>query len=824
MRSEHPPKLTANHIRTTTFKLSPETCGSVHLYRLSPKGRDLWQSARQAYAQSLARDSGRTQLPYGSLSTALTVLSEDFVQVNPAWLSSEGVLILSRKPLDHAMLWRALFNWQEQALKLSLGLEDLVEELSAEKVQLWELRPGSGQKAPGWWWEAAKWEVAHRLCQQRLRVDGRELQLRPDSQASLLTWDDLIEGKASSKRRDPAQAPLPKPRAMHRLVLHPLLMPGWEEPFISVVPTVSRLDGRLGPWVRNVWVEAGKNRPLLRESMRTGREWALNTGWRETTARVLDESMRELLPEVNDDTVAEATQVRATPKHVRPGFPIGKGPGQKFFDAVAHHVRRCIPELEPLILPKSASIPYRPGDDESKPNLLQALGEQGQPVRVVVLYHHAQTRAHLALGLAQVLEPQPKDREQESEGPSETGTKLLALLNTLPDDQVLVWLGPGQWEMEAPHDETSGAMTGLAAHSDERSAPRLELVFRHPYRSELLCEAVEEKEFDERLKTWLTRDRLEDRRVLGLVETVPSGKLDGVKDTVWKTKRTQRPLKDPKFLVRQQLVTRGIVTQFVTLPEDSSRKKSESRLLQAEAAVLDLFRGAGIFPWRIEGKALKLSPETWYVGITAVQKQSENRHPADWEKSLALALVATRVGSRTALTWRPDKYWCSLAEGTTDFHKDIQLLTMKKAPQALEEALTSFLTETCGPVILFVDGQALRRLWPFLQESQLEKVIPAYLPPERVAIVRCRLGRSELPSIAGRGEWRDEALPNVSSSLTALLANPRAENCRTWYYAGTSVVQGQNGPHRVHSRFGLVDQDEQRNEWHAFTVREFQVV
>jgi hypothetical protein len=184
-----------NGLRTTSFRLPEHYFGQVFLYKPGLRFKAAWRrllDVKRPSSQEYYR------LPDASLRTALTMISGDFVTLEASKWGREDWAIVSRKRICLPDLRRALAAWEyavwpEGATGELGGASD---DLFVEQVTIADLLGLRERRCPSpgvrWIWKAATWEVAHRLSSESLVLDqGKMVALRLDSEACLLTWNNL---------------------------------------------------------------------------------------------------------------------------------------------------------------------------------------------------------------------------------------------------------------------------------------------------------------------------------------------------------------------------------------------------------------------------------------------------------------------------------------------------------------------------------------------------------------------------------------------------------------------------------------------------------
>ena len=170
-----------------------------------------------------------------------------------------------------------------------------------------------------------------------------------------------------------------------------------------------------------------------------------------------------------------------------------------------------------------------------------------------------------------------------------------------------------------------------------------------------------------------------------------------------------RELEDPKHILRHELATRGVVTQFIS--ETSSPRSSSSHEFTdhpAASAVVDLLRSAGFF-LRAFPNVGKIDVGTAIIGVygTRVTRQTSGKPHAVY----AVNLVATLAGSRAAYGYSARSGWKPLHDATAGFiAQDLGMTTPDEARAYGERAVAQFrVAFGATPRILLFDGAGCRQ-------------------------------------------------------------------------------------------------------------------
>jgi hypothetical protein len=331
----------ANQLRTSAFRITPDDLGIVHAYRFGAAFHDAWHRRRR----ELSRRGGdeESQLPYGSLANALSVISGDFVRIKPWVTDRDPYFLMTRAAVSVDAIRKAFIAW-EGALwpDEPCSLYALVDACEHAEIRVadhvrWR-RGASPYVHEKWLWDVGQWAIAHRLASMPLQLDtGEPTPLALDTDATLLTWERLVGLE---------RAPLA--RAMHKIVPRIITLPGVEDLLLHLDCSLTRFSRKWTGAEKYAWAWRGPDRLVVRAAVApVPNSKTLTMAWADRDTAVL--SQFEALPE--PASVPRPTgdaPIRATPPFLKSGYPLGTGPGQMFFEVVAQHARRAIDTLTPL--------------------------------------------------------------------------------------------------------------------------------------------------------------------------------------------------------------------------------------------------------------------------------------------------------------------------------------------------------------------------------------------------------------------------------------------------------------------------------------------
>ncbi|MDP2314349.1 MAG: DUF3962 domain-containing protein [Pseudomonadota bacterium] len=760
-------------LRTTAFRLAPQHFGTVHIFRPGPRFGQAWDQLERQWRRTGDTSEARS-LPYRGLATALRVLTGDFVALQRQ-VAKENAFVLSRRPITRAELEIAIGAWEVHALGMNDGpvsrfLDDLVCE-SVDVAEQFQRRPGTCpilSDGNRWVWDAAIWEVAHRMAATPLETDGGPRTLRLDSDAALLTWDRPVESEDG------------KGAAMHKIVPLLITVPGIEEPVVSFQSSLVRLapSWRETGGARYAWADIAGDGPILRGRVRNKKvdgDW--QTVWEDRAAEVLRGASLHPLP----DTAAGPS----LSGELRTGYPrppkryvLGRGVGTWFHECVAHHARKA---LGTSVAPVELETTRRTWPTKERVAPRSPLGfdkaEQEVELRLLVVYANSVTRRRVRDALAYVL-AEDADARDAAALPD-----FAERLNALEDGQVL------------------------------RAGPIEVRFVRPPEAQHWLLERSDTRGIVDWLDSWLSPVLKGGSVTAAIVETDEAA-ANG-KDA----------LADPKHVLRGALGERGIVTQFIVESSAPKAKKVQEHEPQkfndyaAANAVGDLMRSAGFFlrPFPEFG----LEPGTLVVGIYGTQA-TRNTTGRD-HSSFLVNLVAVSIGAREAWGFGGRNGWLPLDRATARFVGAEHDLTKDEAA-ALVEAAVGQLPLVFGdrPVVLIFDALGCRRFWPCLADKS-DGVAPPWMRRGGMAVVRVRTAAGEVPRPAGVGDWDDGLAPAKHTDFRPMAVAGAEGNLVPTFVLSGSGVMSQGMSARKSTRLATTGMG-LGEDWHSLGATELLVL
>ncbi|MET8379959.1 RNaseH domain-containing protein [Streptomyces microflavus] len=823
-------------LTSLAYLLNPERLGSVVLYRLTQDFGEAW-SQLPRYRDN---DTSKPVRPaYAGLATALSAVTNQPVVIMPDTITAPEddlavpAVLATTKPIAPRLLMRAVRSWEQLIRGGAEGntLSPLLaqSEMSKPKLGTFLLDAASGRpRAPQWFYRVAAWNFAATLARAPLHLPsgpadaGQRLEWLMDTRGSLLAWDHVLEGKT--------ERPARVGYAMHKLDFRVITLPGEPRIGIHVLPTFSRLATH---WAgtRTAFVERGKSSTVLRLPVghrRTGEGWEPYA--RNFAAQVVAACNLEAIKLGTNETLAETrtSSVRA----LVPGpteHPLGKGTGTRFNLYLAHHVKEAVASL------KAEQVTYERTDVEvtrhtkgpvAREDLDHALSGTGHDrVRILALYDAEYTRERMITALTPYLEePEQAAGWDDNHDHPLTG-RLSVQLRRMP---ALVSPTPVDWDRE-----------------------------------------------------------------LAFVPALVSTALTGVwVETIWNPKKRtprrgqQADTYDPKRDLRRHFHQRGIVSQFVaqrprpkpSKPEDEENQPQE---LEAGAGLQALDAGEASEPKEgddakkpkqrrprldypainglrdlmlrlgaVDGRladGVVLDRPTILVGLHLRQQRVSARLGSADKTQMVEVLTALHTNPDPCQPWRLEMYsrrdhaWLPLPQGEASFgagpigvdqharHKEGAALVRNHIMAALR------ILPGQTPLIIFVDTEACRTIWPGLQHAQFgEGALPGDgldANGRSIAVVSINTSYGEVPTPVDRADARgrrDRARPQAPDDW--LHERTTAAGVTSWYFAQKSRSYDGFGQTSIngstHTRFTIPEELKAallRKDWHSFTATQITV-
>ncbi|MFG3253329.1 RNaseH domain-containing protein [Streptomyces sp. NPDC048172] len=822
-------------LTSLAYLLAPERLGTVVLYRLNKDFAEAW-SQLPRYRDN---DTSKPIRPaYAGLATALSAVTNQPIVIMPDIDNMPDddralpTVLATTKPIAPRLLTRAVRIWEQlihggtDANTLSPLLAQ--SEMDKPKLGSFIRDAACGRpRAPQWFYRVAAWNFAAELAREPLHLPagtagaGRRVEWLMDTRGSLLAWDDVSKGRT--------ERPARVGYAMHKIDFRVVTLPGEPRIGIHVLPTFSRLATH---WAgtRTAFVERGKNNTVLRLPVghrRAGEGWepyarnfaaqvvaacnleAIKLGTNETLAEVKESSVRALVPGPTE-------------------HPLGKGTGTRFNLYLANHVKKVAAKL------KAEQVVYERTDVEvvrhtkgpvARDDLDHALSGTGQnKIRILALYDDEYTRERMITALTPYLE--------ESEQTEEWGD-----------------------------------------NRDHRLTDRLRVHLR-------------------RLPALTSPTPVDWHRELSFLSPLTSTMLTGVwVETIWNPKkrtprRGQPDVYDPKQDLRRHFHRRGAVSQFIAQrprpkppkPEDEegpSQDSEPSTDIRAMAGDVDaesqvgeeakqskqkrprldypainglrdlLFRLGAVDGRLAEGVAL--DRPTILVGLHLRQQRVSAKFGSADKTQMVEVLTALHTDPDPHKPWRLEMYsrrdhaWLPLPQGEAAFGSGPigvdQHARHKEGAALVREHIKAALRILPGqtPLVLVVDTEACRTIWPGLQHARLGE---GTLPSEglddtgrSVAVVSINTSYGEVPTPVDRADARgrrDPARPQAPDNW--LHERTTSTGATSWYLAqksrsydgfGQTAINGS-----TYTRFTIPEDLREtllRKDWHSFTATQITV-
>lgn len=767
-----------------------EVLGDVAAYPLSREFGDAWQSL-----------PGRRPR-YRSLATALSAYGDRPVRLFAKSDLGDGepdgdtrALLVTDEAFGPELavairVWESRLRGDVQATRLA----ELVPPPGPRRLLADFIRFGDGAvpTAPNWVFRTAAWRVAEKLDHGFRVADDRTAGLRRDTEGTLLAWSpaDLIAD--------------PRRTAFSMAVIRAALTtrPGVEDPILTFDGHLSKLM-RNGGRSRNAWMLHAPDKPVLRLPL----HWrSVDTDRGRIWSPYLDEDIMHLMSVLELRPIDVPESFNGQPGPFRPQaadnryHPVGSGLGPRFMLRLHEHIMKHIPVLEPLTyshdkrIKLATRVVKHPAGGIPEGDVATSGFDH---VTVACVYSTALARRRM-LG------------------------ELKAMTGVAVDP-----------EPDGPPVAVNARLSVVAVHAPD--------LLDHGF-----------------------RNRAALMEPLGLGSTEPSARPDGDRrdgltvawvETEYRPEAPPEGPTDAKPHLRRILARCGVPSQFLAsdppvLPENVAPRSRDQLSHMTRAALRDLMRAAGIADPRVfRAVAGDRLPETLdrsalLVGIhTRGQTGGRDADGAVRVLTLCAMFVDPQQPEARRLLMFSERQqrWVRLGHGIADFHAEAIGTTEYGTPEQARGLLRErvehrlgLLADLFGPepsVVLFVNAQSARRIWPGLSNTNLHRGL---MPGESLAAVGAdvgvvrvnadaaeigrpvsrtdranRPGDSQQPAAPGRKVYRLEGTPEP-----------------VWYLPGRSVQSAAKGGDAA-SRFtrwsAQPDRKAWRTPWHSFTAAEFLV-
>lgn len=811
---------------TTLAYLFPHTgLGAVTAYPLSRDFSAAWQRL-PGYSDSDNGSKNRFKRPpYAGLASALSAVTGQPVVLMPDTYHHVDtdeitpMVAITTDPIDSRLMASAVRTWERLVRKGDDAntLAPLLGEAAIERYELASFVRGSTKGrpvVPGWFYHVATWSFAQRLARKPLTLstEGKAVNVawRMDTQGSLWSWDLPTHNETLRPKRVGF--------AMHKLDFRIITLPGEPLFAVHVIPTFTRLATH---WARTrtVVLDRGKqallrlpvgHRPLKAPDGEGKPQWEAYP--RNFAAEIVQECGLEL---IGLPTNEELAVLGGSGRVLLPGpqeYPIGKGVGTRFIKTLSEHITDTVkrPRITPVVFTAASKKKLvRPLTGQLRPeDIKHAIRATGhEKIRILVLYSEGFTRKRVSTALAAYTPTPGRPVECADRTDHELSENLYVHFRRVPaidSPKPVVW-----------HNEL---------------APLHEL-----FRDDMLTGALVE--------------------------------------TVWTPKPTKKQREDKtaphdhKRDLRRSLYSAGVVSQFLARKDPPKPKKEEpTETTGAESntdtsettrnrektdhpainAPRDLLFRLGAIDHRLS-EAVRLDDNAILVGIHLRQQRKSSRTPRGANQTqMVEVLTAVHTSPDPEIPWRTTTYdpntndWLPQAKAEAVFgqgpigqdgharHEE----GAKKVSDQVEAALRTLPTNR--PLIIFVDAEACRTIWPGLQHQSLKQGALPGDPLRRngrsISVVSVNTSYGEVPAPVENTARSRENLRRPANPQDYLYHRTSSTGVTTWYIAQASrTYQGFGADGRaggVYTRFTLPDEDRRahlKKDWHGFTAVQFLV-
>ncbi|WP_435107185.1 RNaseH domain-containing protein [Nocardiopsis synnemataformans] len=809
---------------TTLAYLFPHTgLGTVTAYPLSPDFSAAWQRLPGYNDTDTGSKKRFKQPPYAGLASALSAVTGQPVVLMPNTYHHVDtdeitpMVAITTDPIDPRLMAGAVRTWERLVRKGDDAnmLAPLLSEADIERYELASFVRNSQEGrpvAPGWFYHVATWSFAQRLARKPLTLsrEGKTVNVtwRMDTQGSLWSWDLPTHNETLRPKRVGF--------AMHKLDFRVITLPGEPLFAVHVIPTFTRLATH---WARTrtVVLDRGKqallrlpvgHRPLAARDGDDKPQWEAYP--RNFAAEIVQECGLELIDLPSNEELAV---LGGSGRVLLPGpqeYPIGKGVGTRFIKTLSEHITDTVkrPRITPVVFtPASKKKLVRPMTGQLRPEDIEhAIRATGyEKVRILVLYSEGFTRKRVSTALAAYTSTPDQPVECADRTDHQLSENLYAHFRRIPaidSPQPVVW-----------HKELAPLHT-------------------------------------------LFRD----------------GMLTGaLVETVWTPKPTKKQREDKtashdhKRDLRRSLYSEGVVSQFLARkdpPEPKEEEPTETIDLGSDTdaseaaknrekkdhpainATRDLLFRLGAIDHRLP-EAVRMDDEAILVGIHLRQQRKSTRTPRGANQTqMVEVLTAVHTSAHPEIPWRTTTYdpttndWLLQAKAEAAFGQgpigqDGHARHEKGAEKVRDQVEAALRTlPTNRPLIIFVDAEACRTIWPGLQHQSLGQGALPGDPLRRngrsIAVVSVNTSYSEVPVPVENTARSRSTLIRPANPQDYLYRRTSSTGVTTWYIAQASrTYQGFGSDGRVgglYTRFTLPDTDRRvhlKKDWHGFTAVQF---
>ncbi len=784
-----------NGLHTLCYRIDPAILGDLVRYPLTAEFLTAWEAFAKRSRAAADRDLFSPR--YSAVATALTAATSQPVRLFARGDLSDGerqqgiaALLVTTAAIDPWLMATALRAFE----RLSCGdpaadtLAPLMAGIQPEScpvAQFIVTDSWTGAwRAPGWVYDAARWNLGARIAATPMLIDGRlSIPLRLDTEGDILAWDrPLVRASRNSTGH-----------ATVRISTKIITVPGARGLYL-------RLDGHVSrhpyswSFVKNAWLDRGDpalpivKLPVLSPYPAKGRHLPEFRGF---TAEVVESCGLHpiVLPAELPGTPGPVRPVGRPPRH-----SIGKGPGVRFVHQLGQHAtaQLGIPPLRYARTKVSASSRITGPIPASKLDAAIAVS-RADNLRIACAYASETARRRMTDALAPY------------------ATSLVSPLAGVPDGTVtpmtrrlsVVMHQAGDLLRHGDHDRGIGSLTWL----DTPDGTELAVL------AETDWDPAKPPDDDAKHAV---------RRILASRGTV--------------TQFLNANWEAPKPRKR---TVRGVTSLIQSSDEPGAAAVRD--LLRAAGVIDNRFAAATVGP-RQTGP---LDREATLVGLHIRQHTPRRKKSAKLPNRLVIRLVALHATPDPALPWYTATYddrrgeWVPYRQGTASYHAAAigvpDLTRERKHQQAIrdlvDEALAAGGFSHATPLVIFTDAQACQGIWPGLNNGTFGC---GPLPGSAVghpdlAVVRCACGdRVPQPTHRGHGARprRDSGQPPLPR---ATLYEHDEDGTRSWLLAQPSRVyrSGQVGARAgaSYTRWTLPDDKAglMGRDWHGLTAIEIAV-
>lgn len=833
-------------LTTLAFLLDPARLGTAVFYPLTADFGHAWS----LLPRTRDNDTSKPVRPaYAGLATALMAVTNQPIVIMPDVLErpeddlAVPAVLVTTEPIPSRLIARAVGSWERHVRN---GADDNTLAPLLTDADVIERELGSFLRnadigrpcAPQWFYRVAAWNFAAELARVPLRLPasegarGKRLDWLMDTNGSLLAWDHVLKGTT--------ERPARTGYAMHKLDFRVITLPGEPRIAIHVLPTFSRLASHWAS-TRTAFVARGKD-TVLRLPVGHRRNTANDT-WtpyvRNFAAQVVASCNLEAIElGTNDDLAALSGPVRT----LVPGpteFPLGKGTGTRFNLCLANHIKATLGHgVHQVAYERTESELTRTAEGRiTRDDLDDALGSTGHDrVRIFGLYADEYTRERMTAGLSVYLENPQDAAEWQNEHDYPVSERLVIQLRHVPS---LVTQTRVDWahELGFLKQLEPGTLTGVwvetvwnprrqtprRAQAKEIYDPKRDLR-RHFHQNGIVSQFIAQKP--------RPKPRTEN----------PDDEQRGTSDEL--TAAVEHEQAESLALVFSD----GGSPDEHGPADENGKKERKARPKHDYPAInglRDLFLRLGAMDRRLVPQ-VQLSRPAILVGLHLRQQRVSTRTIGSAEKTQMVEVItALHTHPDPGQPWQMQMYdrhshsWLPLPQGEARFGAgpigvDGHARHEKGAENVrlhIAAALRTLPADT--PLIIFVDTEACRTIWPGLQHAKLaDGPLPGLdLPGDRsVAVVSINTSYGEVPTPVDRSDARRRDQHKPAPPDQFLYRRTTGTGVTSWYLAQTSRTYNGFGQTQIngsrHTRFTIPPEDRAallRKDWHSFTATQITV-